>query len=61
MVRRKRVRRWEYCPGAAYASEFAEALSEGGTGRIETIESLGWLKRRVKKGDRATYVVQIVD
>jgi hypothetical protein len=42
-------------------SKFAETFPETGTGRIEIIESLGWLKRRAREGDAVTYIVQIVN
>jgi hypothetical protein len=42
-------------------SEFAETFSEPGTGRFESIKSLWWLKRRVRKGDATTYPFQIID
>jgi hypothetical protein len=32
---------------------------ESGTARIETIESLRWLKQRARRGNAATYFVQI--
>jgi hypothetical protein len=32
---------------------------ESGTARIETIESLRWLKQRAGRGNAATYLVQI--
>ena len=42
-------------------SKFAETFPEAGAGRIEVIESLGWLKRRAREGDVGTYLVQIVN
>ena len=57
----KYVGRWKYRPSTAYASEFVQTLRESGSGRIETIDSLRELKRRVRKGDLATYPVQIVN
>jgi hypothetical protein len=42
-------------------SKFAETSPEAGTGRVEIIESLGWLEWRVGKGDEAPHLVQIVN
>ena len=58
---RKRMRCWQYCPRAAYASELAQTLPEGGTGGVESVESLRQLERGVKKRDMMTNIVQIVN
>jgi len=58
---RDRIRFWEYRLGTAYISEFAQALPEGGTVRIESIEGLLRVEWGTKKRDTATYIVQIVD
>lgn len=47
MAGRNRVRCREYRPGATYILEFAKAFPGSGTGGIETIESLRWIKRGV--------------
>ena len=57
----KYVGRWEHRPSAAYASEFVQTLRESGSGRIETIDYLREFKRKVRKGDLATYLVQVVN
>jgi hypothetical protein len=59
-ARRACVRRWEYAASATYASELTQTLPKSATGRIEAIESLSRFTRRVRKGDAATYLVQIV-
>ena len=60
-LRREGIGRWEYPPIATHAPEFAQALPEGGTGRVEIIESLRWLKRGAGEGGAATHLVQIVN
>ena len=42
-------------------SEFAETFPETGCSRIENIESLHWLQRRLRMADGVTYLVQIVN
>ena len=55
------MRCWQYCPRAAYASELAQTLPEGGTGGVESIESLRQVERGVKRRDMMTNIVQIVN
>ena len=51
------IRRRECHSSATYASEFAQALPRSVAGGIETIESLQWFERRIRRCDAATYLV----